>query len=717
MTPPSLAASHDLPIDPAQPPLASDSRSRRRLVTGWLLVAALLAPVTVAIWTVPGFSTQDGPAHLYNAWILAHSFDAESPYRPFFQVHWQPLPNWAGHLALAVLVRLVTPATADRLMITVTLLGFAGSLVWLRWRIRGSEALAGSCVFIACLTPNFLWLMGFSSFLLGCCLFPITIGVWWGGRDRPGVARMLSLAALLVLGYFCHLASLGLTVIGLAFLAAFAPPEVTTPRAWRSCASRLSRTALCLAPLVALLVVYLRLSRQGGPMQPHWPHLASLGGLSVWTARLGWVDPLTLSRKVALPFTERTSPTFAILAPVLWLGMAGLSCLEAKVINRLARWQQRSARGERIDTSAPEPADSTRTTRRVWLALGVLFILGGVLGPDSLGPGHGEYLPQRPFLLGLAALVPALDFPRGARWGRQAIGCLGIALALQTVIVWDYAWHCQRTAAQFPRAAALAGRNQRIAPLLTAIRSRFRANPLMHADCWLGIATGNILWSNYETRYYYFPVQFQPGLDRTDPKDYEYLSLLSDPRPAPNARGCGNRSSPATTRRLTGSWPGNGSLCSTRSRHAGMTWWRRRATCESSRAAQWPRQKLLNEVAKRQPLQSDREAKNYPRPRLAFLRLLQLEEIHLVGHRLEILGPVMTGHGNRDHQLLAFQLVDRLASLALGLLGTFRDGNIQRGMRLGVVVQFHLADILHPVDVYFNRLALERPLGVQWVIF
>ena len=48
-----------------------------------LITAGLLLPVIVAIWTVPGFVTQDGPTHLYNAWILSRSFDPGSPYQAF----------------------------------------------------------------------------------------------------------------------------------------------------------------------------------------------------------------------------------------------------------------------------------------------------------------------------------------------------------------------------------------------------------------------------------------------------------------------------------------------------------------------------------------------------------------------------------------------------------------------------------------------------------
>ena len=288
---------------------SADCGSQKSLWAGCLLVTGLLLPFMIAIWTVPEFSTQDGPTHLYNAWILSRSFEPNSPYQDYYQVRWQPLPNWAGHLALAWLVRVVSPGTADRIMITVTLLGFAVALVWLRWRVCGGEAMLGTCLLIVILAPNFLWLMGFTSFLLGCCVLPITLGVWWSGRDHLGTGRLVSLACLVVFGYFCHLVSLGLTAAGLGVLALFAPAQHRTGAGagWESWFRRQGRTAASLLPLVPLGIIYLRLSRQGGPLNPHWPNLTSPDVFTAWQARLGWVDPLTLSKKMVLPFTERTS--------------------------------------------------------------------------------------------------------------------------------------------------------------------------------------------------------------------------------------------------------------------------------------------------------------------------------------------------------------------------------------------------------------------------
>ena len=53
--------------------------------------------------------------------------------------------------------------------------------------------------------------------------------------------------------------------------------------------------------------------------------------------------------------------------------------------------------------------------------------------------------------------------------------------------------------------AALTGLG--VAAVLLDIRGRFRSNPLLHADCMFGVGTGNIIWGDYETNYYYFPVR------------------------------------------------------------------------------------------------------------------------------------------------------------------------------------------------------------------
>jgi hypothetical protein len=135
------------------------------------------------------------------------------------------------------------------------------------------------------------------------------------------------------------------------------------------------------------------------------------------------------------------------------------------------------------------------------------------------------------------ALVVGLDLEQGRPWNRGAGACLVLALVLQTLTIWGYALHSQRTAGQIMSAGDLVGSGQRIGTLLVQIRSPYRANPLIHADNWLGVGTGNILWTNYEAQFYYFPVQFRDGIARPDdPRDFELVAVMTDPVPGEPAR-------------------------------------------------------------------------------------------------------------------------------------------------------------------------------------
>jgi len=466
-------------------------------------VALALAPAVAAIWLVPWFVTQDGPAHLYNAAILVDSLRGGPAFGLFYEVRWDPLPNWGGHLTQMALVAAFPPRVADLLMTTITLLAVALAAAWLRGRTADGRPSAAARALAALAAISFSWLMGFASFQLGAALFAITLGVWWKHRDdlRPG--RMAGLSALLVAGYFCHLVSLGLTGFAMGFLA-LASPGAGGPRSWRD---RIGKLAACVAPVAALLLVYLRLARRGGAMTPVLPTPGEFLTLAGWAHRLGWADPLSLAIKDVLPFDGRRGPGFLALAPIAWLAAGGLLLI--------------------LDALRPGGGSGRETgERRAWLGLSSVLFLGAIFGPDSMGPNHGDYLPQRVALLGLIAALPAIGPASGSLLGRLGAGAMAAALALQTAAVWDYGLFSSRTAGRIAAAAPMVGEGRRVATLLAEAGTRFRVNPALHADCWLGVAGGNVVWSNYETRHYYFPVHFREGLPHPDPYDLQEIALL-----------------------------------------------------------------------------------------------------------------------------------------------------------------------------------------------
>lgn len=485
---------------------------------GWFALGLALLPALGAVWLVPWFVTQDGPSHLYNAEIIGASLAPGSSFGDYFQVRWQALPNWAGHLATVGLLKVLPPREADRVLMTVTLAGFAASVVWLRAQVAGARGLWITALVAALLGMNLTWLFGFTSFLLGASLVPVTLGVWWAGRDGMGWGRVAALAGLLVLGYFCHLISLGLTVIGIGVLALLTPgPE------WRR---RTVRTALAFVPLVPLGLIYRSQSRQGGQMRPVWEHLKNPFSPKAWVEQLSTVDPITLASKGTIPLTDAHSSWFGLVSPALWLVLGLALVVAATVLRRDAETRARLKQ------------------RRGWAVLAGLLLLGGIVGPDSFGSNHGDFLPQRLVLLGLAALLPVLDLEAAflasggnpsrtpVRLARLAGAVLVGALTVQSALVWEYALTCQDRVGGFVRAKEAVGRGQRVATLLNHFRGRFRVNPLLHADCLLGLGTGNIIWSDYETRYYYFPVQFREGLERPQSNDLEVISITGDSKAA-----------------------------------------------------------------------------------------------------------------------------------------------------------------------------------------
>ena len=283
--------------------------------------------------------------------------------------------------------------------------------------------------------------------------------------------------------------------------------EIDYANPWRQRFSRLALTSVAFIPVGFLGLYYVSIASQRSPLRPQWANLSNPLSPWAWIVRLKWADPISLAIRDGLPFTERGGPAFALLAPVTWLAIAVL------IWGYGTSWA-------RFRTQTPK-----RDDRLGWLLLAGILMVGGVIGPDSLGEAHGDYLPQRIVLMGLVALVPIIDIDHSRGGAAVARRHSSPRSVLETAIVWDYALYSDRTAGQMIRAGETIGHNQRIVALLVSTKSRFRSNPLLHAENWLGVDSGNVVWNNYETLHYYFPVHFRPEIDRPSPAGLEWVSI------------------------------------------------------------------------------------------------------------------------------------------------------------------------------------------------
>jgi hypothetical protein len=476
---------------------------RRR---GLSVFGILILPVLIAIWFVPWLVTQDGPLHLLNAHIMGELLKSHSPFGELYSVRWDPLPYWGAHMCLTGLMSLLSDRTADRILLTITSVGLASAIVWLRWRVAGWEGMAIIAPLAVILSLNMLWLLGLYSFLMGACLMLVTLGAWWGWRERMGPAQASVIAALLVLGYLSHLVSMGLTAFGLVVLA------LTTPGSnWLR---RCGWTAASFVPMIPLAVMYHRVMQTVEAVSPSWYGLKDSWSLTEWFNYARGIDFVVLrSIKNTPPFADNEADWFAFFTPTLWVTIAVVVLL---VVTLLAR------------------GDSFVRERRGWIVLSLLLFAGAWVGPDNFGGAHGGILRERLLLLAMATSVPAFKLDSG-RWVVRACAAgLMIAAIMQLAYLWDYALFSNRVVGDFMQAKPYVGKGQRVETIQIDTGGPYRVNPVHNLSSVLGIGTDNIVWNNYGPCLYYFPVKFtddavsRRALDLSDVSVFRFKNSLYD---------------------------------------------------------------------------------------------------------------------------------------------------------------------------------------------
>jgi hypothetical protein len=249
-------------------------------------------------------------------------------------------------------------------MASLTLVGVASSLCWLRIRVLSAPACPSIVTVIALLTVNQFWLLGFQSFLIAVSVAVCAVGLHWLWRDRLTWRRAVILGGLQVITYFCHAVPWGFLVAAYCIHAAFAPGSQRL--------ARFVKTAVCLAPSLVLAVIYWGLaSRIDAPAALVTSHPIDL------LERVNVVDFITLKSKTALPFVDRHSEWFVAATPLVWMtGAFALLAFERlvttshSVLTGYRSWilLARCCSGLRLSTrrGSTRTADTCRHEWRFW---------------------------------------------------------------------------------------------------------------------------------------------------------------------------------------------------------------------------------------------------------------------------------------------------------------------------------------------------------------
>ena len=299
---------------------------------------ALASPVLIAIWFVPWFVTQDGPLHVYNAYLYSSLSRGDSPLAGFYAQRGGVLPYVGVYKLLAGLMSILSARAADRVLMMLTSIGLACSVLWLRWRVVGPEGMHIAVPLALILAVSHLWLLGLYSFLLGASLFSAVLGLWWNWRNKLTAPRAVMIGALLTLGYLFHIISTGISVFALVVLAVLTPGTALR--------KRLLWTAASVGPSITLMVSFGSLVNSSGGGAVQWIGLTDPFSIQNWIQYLQVPDFVSLSFKQTLgvlaiptdcPFVAQSAVRYALLWPSLWT-VAGLVLLVVSTLqNRATR--------------------------------------------------------------------------------------------------------------------------------------------------------------------------------------------------------------------------------------------------------------------------------------------------------------------------------------------------------------------------------------------
>jgi hypothetical protein len=451
-----------------------------------LLLAGLavqLAPVLLSPWVL----TQDGPAHVDGAWVLLHHGD-DSPLGDLLREHYAvdltPVPNMLTTLLLTVLLTVLGPAAAEKVVVA----GFVLLLVaGLRYALRGVDRRAGWLAVAALpLAGGELVAYGFYNFCWGVALALFAIG--WALRRRDGwdAAGGVVLSVLLLLTWSAHLmpwlVAAGVTA-GLGLVRAVADRRDGLP-AGRALVRHLGDPALALLPSAALSAHYVLGNDGGAGAAAGVPGLARVGSL------------LTLYRPLVVSSWWEIVPA-AVVAVLL----AGLLVV---AVRRPARPGDPQTVGSRADRVALGVATGVATA-------------AFLLSPSRLGDEYG-FLPDRlawfpPLLL---VLFCGTRPPSRVALRRIAAGGLVLAASAAVLVRLPTQVQDQRDAAEVVSVAAdlppgstfavlrFSGHQAALAPLSG------EPDPLRHLSSRLAVLTQGVDLGHYEAIFPYFQVRFTP---------------------------------------------------------------------------------------------------------------------------------------------------------------------------------------------------------------
>jgi len=456
-------------------------QSKRRVLWGWMkaadidskkIVFALLGIVLAAqlapVWRLKFFPTQDGPAHLENAKILSELLLHRGSSRGgVFEVNPEPVPNWTGHLLLAGLMTMASPAVAQKILVTIYIVGLIAEVAYAGRAVRaGGEWVA---ILVGPLIGSLALHRGLYNFCLSLVLFFAVVGyvIRYGAQLRW--RRAVTLLVLVIVLYFSHVVSL---LMALAVVGAIGAGWIILQTNRRTMLRQVWPVLLAVAPAMALTVWFF-VTHRGEATEPR--------ALDVQLTGFFELDAIVSYQKAEL---------------LIAIGYSAVLWLFTLVVLARKAWLRDWHRWDGL------------------LLVVAATLLVYVLTPNSAA-GGGQ-ISFRLSLYPYFVLILWIAAQRVARWQSAIVACVAVIVVSGLVAVrWNSMKKLDRLLTEYVSVGEHIPAGSSVAAIDLSRDSKteramsWRVRPFWHALGYVTAQRDVVDWGNYEVGMGYFPVVFR----------------------------------------------------------------------------------------------------------------------------------------------------------------------------------------------------------------
>jgi len=183
-----------------------------------ILLLTGLALCVAQVWLPAYYLTGDGPCHVYNAQVLHDIWSKKDPafYSRFFEVAYQPNPNWLTTFMLALLLFIVNGVIAEKIFLTLYVLLYVSGFYLLLKKIGKKKSYWLLIVFFFVFTNSLS--KGFYNFSFSIAFYFWAVWTWLRFLEKRTFANAVFFFFFIALTFFTHLLAFVFAVITTASL-------------------------------------------------------------------------------------------------------------------------------------------------------------------------------------------------------------------------------------------------------------------------------------------------------------------------------------------------------------------------------------------------------------------------------------------------------------------------------------------------------------------